>query len=274
MRRSRAFTLIELLVVISIIALLIALLLPALGQAKEAARAAMCASNQRQMGIGLTGYAVETGFYPVGIRISNSSWIWPSLIRQYVSDSRDTGMFSCPSAGDETRWIVKFGSGLPAHDGYFKDEVPLVAQKQLLSYGYNVWGQRDGIDSKLGRVAGLGVYIDFGEPYGSARLDEVLLPAAMIGIADSNYEDNTANRRWSGFIGNYRRDQYPSRIHSGKANILFLDGHVERLPQNRVVSATPFAVTREESAFVRKWNLDYEARDVVRGGGRRGGRGR
>ncbi len=46
-RNQVAFTLVELLVVISIIALLIALLLPALGQAREAARRAICAANQR-----------------------------------------------------------------------------------------------------------------------------------------------------------------------------------------------------------------------------------
>ncbi len=59
MRHRKAFTLIELLVVISIIALLIALLLPALGQAKEAARRTLCLSNTRQIGIGFTGYAQD-----------------------------------------------------------------------------------------------------------------------------------------------------------------------------------------------------------------------
>ena len=61
--KLRGFTLIELLVVISIIALLIGILLPALGAARESARKIACASNQRQIGVGMMTYATEQKDY-------------------------------------------------------------------------------------------------------------------------------------------------------------------------------------------------------------------
>jgi prepilin-type N-terminal cleavage/methylation domain-containing protein len=59
MKNKKAFTLIELLVVVAIIALLIAILLPALGRARESARRAMCSSNLKQVGTGLNVYAQD-----------------------------------------------------------------------------------------------------------------------------------------------------------------------------------------------------------------------
>jgi prepilin-type N-terminal cleavage/methylation domain-containing protein len=75
---ERAFTLIELLVVISIIAILAALVLPALSRAKESGRATVCLSNLRQVGIALQVYVGENNN-----KLPSMSDIFPGVTNLY-----------------------------------------------------------------------------------------------------------------------------------------------------------------------------------------------
>ena len=251
-RTCEAFTLIELLVVIAIIAILATLLLPALSNAKAAAKSAKCKNNLRQIGLALGMYLGDFAKYPLSDSPVEEKF-WFAYLEPYAGSAWEDPLFSCPSGLGFFHWrgvtSQTLGYGDPAGD-----------------YGYNIAGC--GGKGPIGSDApelGLGGTVFRLKPYSSAALPElgVKVPSDMIAFGDemSRMSGNVIS------MGNARLSidsaflNVPDSLvqelktrarkrHNGSANVTFCDGHTE--------SIKLMTLFGRSDATLKRWNNDNQ----------------
>jgi prepilin-type N-terminal cleavage/methylation domain-containing protein/prepilin-type processing-associated H-X9-DG protein len=218
-RKCAAFTLIELLVVIAIIAILAAMLLPALSRAKAAGLSASCKSNLHQIGISLNLYTGDAKKYPLWI---NGNVLWDTALLPWASNNRK--LFWCPANTKARPWTNN----------------PAVLAPNP-SYDYNMAGTA-AYNARNRTFLGL--------DGGATPLLEtqVKVPCDMIAVLDATS---------AGVVGDGDPDDMPLNVlaevlaprHNNGLNAVFCDAHVEYRKKTAWMQKSELARQR--------WNYDH-----------------
>jgi prepilin-type processing-associated H-X9-DG protein len=175
-------------------------------------------------------------------------------LRAYTKQGTNTFVDTCPEAAAQgIRWVVQFGSGQPAQNGYLPNEIHLnyAVPTAPLSYGYNIFGSSSGSPNPY---CGL----SFFQPY-LVKKSLLVNPADMIAIGDSNWNTNAGGTvANSGFIGGYNggNSVWPLDVHGQRANLVFCDGHVQAMKRIQFVPSLAYTAGGPvaRSPAIRMWN--------------------
>jgi prepilin-type N-terminal cleavage/methylation domain-containing protein/prepilin-type processing-associated H-X9-DG protein len=253
---STGFTLIELLVVIAIIAILAALLLPALARAKAKGLQASCMNNLHEIGIASVMYVGDYKQYPGDYSAAHGCYVWMTRIFSLMGNNRKA--FYCPAAAANSAWDtnVNLTLGGTGENGIYDPFTVTPAAR--FSLGYNDWG----LDISHKPQLGLGGDVDGNWYQGPVTDTTVANPTQMILLGDVRAQPNAALISFDANLdptdSSSGHSQWPSNRHNGRIDLMFTDGHVE-------TAKRPDVVNPANSLWRQRWDNDNKAHDGVDG---------